>query len=299
MRARSAATGAGLALALMVLTGAAPAAAAAPELRLLQLSADQIGSRLVVRYAFTQRQLRHGMGPLMIYVTAQPRRRPSSPTELQQAVSSPRGTLRFRLAEGVGRVRVTVWFTRTGARNEPLPLWVGPVHAKRIELAVTWTPERPTPGAAVPVGPMPGATPAAPPPGRPNWAGRRAVVAACRAAFDGPANENACIEAAARAFVNPLGMIKACERVMDGDANELRCLQTAARAAYEPSKAIAACDVCMDGDTRELACIEAAVAAPQDPSAIIERCDKSADGDRAELECIRRGTRGEPASPRR
>lgn len=288
---------AGVTLAQMVLASAAPAAAA-PELRLLQLSAEQVGSRLVVRYAFTQRQLRHGMGPLMVYVTARPRGRRTPPTEMQQALTSPRGTLRFRLAEGVGRVRVTVWFTRTGARNEPLPLWVGPVHARRIELAVAWTPERPTPGAAVPVGPMPGAAPAAPP-GRPNWAGRRAVVVACRAAFDGPTNEEACLEAAGRAFVDPVGMIKACERAMDGDANELRCLQAAARAAYEPSKAIAACDACMDGDTRELACVEAAVAAPQDPSAIIERCDKSADGDRAELECIRRGARGEPASPRR
>jgi hypothetical protein len=296
---------------------AAPATAGPHDIRIRHLAADQVGSRLELRYGIAMGRRHHRRAQLVLHISARPVATPGRRTHLQQVVDASDGRIAFRLAEGLGRVRATVWFTRTGARDEPVPLSVGPVRARRLELAVSWTPGRPA-QVAVPVTPMP---PPAAPPARPNWAGDRRVVRACGAAFSGT-QKSACLDVASRSPFHPVGVIRACERAMDGDANELECLEIAVRAArdpspalaacdkamtgdrnelkclqaavtapYEPSAAIAACDKAMTGDRNELACIAAAARAPRDPSRAIEACDRSMSGDRAELECIERGAR--------
>lgn len=308
-------------LGLSFLLATSGARAQDPELRVRQLSADQVGSRLVVRYAFSPRSWRHVPRQLMLHVSARAHRSRAGRTELQQAVDRPRGQVDFRLPESMGRARATVWFTLGGIRAEPLTLTLGPVRVRRLELAVAWTPGRP-PRPPVPVTTLPPPSPPSPPMARPSWASRREVIQACGAAFSGSRNKSSCLETVARSPFPPAGIIKACERSMDGDSHELECLRVAVGARYDPSAALAACDKAMNGDTNELKClsaavtaryepagaiaacekamdgdrnalrcIEAAVKAPRDPSSAIEACDRSTSGDRSELECIERATR--------
>jgi hypothetical protein len=266
-------------------------------IRVRELSASQVGSRLYLSYAIDPRQWRRGMAQLVLHISARShaRRRPASTVHLQQALTKPRGRLDFGLPEGAGRMRATVWLTRASAtRDDAAPLLIGSVHARRVELAVSWTPGR-LPDPAVTRPPLP---PPAAPLARPDWTRRREVARACEIAFDGARNEAACMDAAARSPFHPVVMIQACERAMDGDTNELYCLELAVRAAEERSQALAACDRAMDGDANELKCLRAVVTARFEPSAAIEACDSAMDGDANELACVQVAVtfRGDPAA---
>ncbi|HEU0032780.1 MAG TPA: hypothetical protein VFQ53_19245 [Kofleriaceae bacterium] len=171
-------------------------------------------------------------------------------------------------------------------------------------------------GGAAP--PPPNPTP--PPPPQPtNYAGVPAVIRQCGDTFEGPQNENACLDAVTAFRYDPTKIIAQCDATMEGDTNELACVRAAAAAAFDPSLALArcdntmegdanelacfqvvvraryniaaaidACDAAMEGDTNELACITAATWANADPSATIKQCDDSMSGDEAELGCVKR-----------
>lgn len=118
------------------------------------------------------------------------------------------------------------------------------------------------------------------------------TIGACENDFDGDANELACLRAAVASRTDPTAAITACESAFDGDANELECVRVIAPARCDAAALVTACENAMDGDANELACVQAGVQVPRDPAGLVTVCDELSSGDEAELACIRQ-QRGE------
>ena len=61
-------------------------------------------------------------------------------------------------------------------------------------------------------------------------------------------------------------LTNACENAFDGDANEQACLATVMRTRVDAPSAITACESAFDGDANELACLGIAVHSWQAPA---------------------------------
>lgn len=113
------------------------------------------------------------------------------------------------------------------------------------------------------------------------------TIRACEAAFDGDANELACLGIAVRAWRDPAPLIAACEGAFDGDANELACTRTVTRSWLAPA-AVTACESAFDGDANEQACLDALVGTRYEPSELVAFCEENQTGDADELACLGR-----------
>jgi hypothetical protein len=262
-----------------------------------QLSVVQRGREVSLRYRVEPRSwefLRHsGISPTLVISGLYG---PRGPLEERFALSGPEDSLRLPLRGRPRPVALTVSFEGAGPRHVLSWMRLGEVDLVRATLLtrqddlVPAPPMPPGPPSPYPYPyptPNPGPPPPAPPPLRPSWASQPNVIFACASAFEGGANEQACLDAVAPAELDPTPLIGVCESAMDGDATELACLAAAVTARGNPLQAIAACESAMDGDDAELQCLRFAVRASSEPSMAIAACENLMDGDAGELECIR------------
>ncbi len=110
-------------------------------------------------------------------------------------------------------------------------------------------------------------------------------IRACEDAFDGDANELACLGVALDARQDPVPAIRACEDAFDGDANELTCTRTLT-SSWLPTSAVRACEDAFDGDANEQACLGALVGTRYDAAQLVSYCENTYNGDADELACL-------------
>ncbi|MGE0400515.1 MAG: hypothetical protein AB7T06_27645 [Kofleriaceae bacterium] len=111
------------------------------------------------------------------------------------------------------------------------------------------------------------------------------AIRACENAFEGDANELACVAIAVDAKREPSGAINACENAFEGDANELTCLRTMTSSRLSVS-AVSACENAFDGDANEQACLDTLVGSRYDAAQLVTFCEQNYDGDANELSCL-------------
>jgi hypothetical protein len=112
-----------------------------------------------------------------------------------------------------------------------------------------------------------------------------ASIRACEDAYEGDANELACLAAAVDAWQDPVPVIRACEDAFEGDANELACTQTVAQ-SWLAVGAVPACEAAFDGDANEQSCLATLVGTRYDVAQLVSYCEDSYDGDANELWCL-------------
>lgn len=112
-----------------------------------------------------------------------------------------------------------------------------------------------------------------------------AAIRGCEDAFDGDVNELACLAIAVDAWQDPVPAIRACEDAFDGDANELTCTRTVAQ-SWLPVAAVPACEAAFDGDANEQTCLNTLVGTRYDVAQLVSYCEDSYDGDANELWCL-------------
>jgi hypothetical protein len=111
------------------------------------------------------------------------------------------------------------------------------------------------------------------------------AIRGCEDAYEGDANELACLAVAVDAWQDPVPAIRACEDAFEGDANELACTRTVAQ-SWLPVTAVSACEAAFDGDPNEQACLDALVGTRYDVAQLVSYCEDSYDGDANELWCL-------------
>ncbi|HTL37775.1 MAG TPA: hypothetical protein VL326_31805 [Kofleriaceae bacterium] len=112
-----------------------------------------------------------------------------------------------------------------------------------------------------------------------------ASIRACEDAYEGDANELACLAVAVDAWQDPVPVIRACEDAFEGDANELACTQTVAQ-SWLAVGAVPACEAAFDGDANEQSCLATLVGTRYDVAQLVSYCEDSYDGDANELWCL-------------
>jgi hypothetical protein len=111
------------------------------------------------------------------------------------------------------------------------------------------------------------------------------AITACESAFDGDANELACLGIAVHSWQAPAPLVTSCESAFDGDANELTCLRTMTQ-SWLTATAVTACESAFDGDANEQACLGALVGTRYDAAQLVSYCEQNNDGDANELACL-------------
>jgi hypothetical protein len=250
-----------------------------------KMTGRRAGGDLVIEYRVTNKSWRaleddRVRPKLHVSLENADRGRPQRVT-FDRELSRQEGEVTFSIPSSLGKLRLEVWVT--GGHRGTHIAWMdlGGVEVERASLRVTSSPGAPPPPVMNPH------TPTMPPPSGHNWAAEPHVIQACGAAFDGPANEKACVAAVKRSPRDPIAAITACEAAMDGDGNELECVRRALDLSFDPISIIAACESSMDGDENELECIRISGRFRKDPIQVIAACDSARAGDPDELDCLR------------
>jgi hypothetical protein len=274
--------------ALITLTFLLAPAAARAETRLVpivfnNLAGKRVGDDLVIEYRITNKSWKSIEGDRLrpqLHVALENADR-GAPTKVSfdREISRQEGVVTLSVPNAIGRMRCEVWVT--GGHRGTHIAWMdlGGVEVERASLRIGVGSAAPPP---VTMDPPPVA-----PPSTTNWAAEPRIIEACGAAFDGPANEKACVTAVKNSARDPMEAIAACEAMMDGDNNELECVRVAITLPFHSLQAIAACEAAMDGDANELECLRIATRLGKDPTQVIAACDSARSGDPDELDCLR------------